>query len=45
MLAWQPAGKLLLLLQAPEFGARVAGAEVPVLVENGALKINAGQAR
>lgn len=45
VLAWHPAGKLLLLLQTPEFGARVAGAEVPVLVENGPLKIDAGQAR
>ena len=45
VLAWHPEGKLLLLLQTPEFGARVAGAEVPVLVENGPLKIDAGQAR
>ena len=45
VLAWHPAGNLLLLMQTPEFGARVVGAEVPVLVENEPLKIDAGQAR
>jgi len=44
-LAWYPEGKLLLRLQTPEFGARVAGTNVPVVVENGPPRVEAGQAR